>query len=139
MSVAASGGRRWVTLEGDLDTHTSGAVSRCLEGLSEETAVTEVVIDLRALRRFDDAGVAVLLDAVDGPWPVRWQRPRNRAVGDALAETLVTDFFIAIDEALHRAATANKLAQEFEGGGDAPAPEPTKVVWVARRNDDAVA
>src|SRR5437588_6049493 len=78
LSMTATNSQRWLVLDGDLDCHTSGALRRCLDGLADE-GVTEVVMDLTPLRRFDDAGVAVLLEAVDGPWELRWRRPVDDA------------------------------------------------------------
>jgi hypothetical protein len=135
LSITASGRQRWLVLDGDLDCHTGPALRRCLGTLAEDGAA-DVVMDLTPLRRFDDAGVEVLLEAVDGPWDLRWRRPVDDAVAGALAEALLTDFFVAVDTALTRAEVANRLRQEFESVDDLAAPRPTSVVWVARRYDD---
>jgi hypothetical protein len=137
LSMTATGAQRWLVLDGDLDSHTSPALTRCLEALAEE-GVDHVVMDLTPLRRFDDAGVAVLLEAVDGPWDLRWRRPADDTVAAALAEALLTDFFVAVDNALTRAEAAKRLQDEFEALDDLPAPLPTSVVWVARRHDGEV-
>jgi hypothetical protein len=134
LSVTATGTQRWLVLDGDLDRHTTPALARCLSALADE-GVTEVVLDLTPLRRFDDSAIVVLLEAVDGPWSLRWRRPVDDTVAAALAEGLLTDFFVAVDTALTRAEVANRLRQEFETLDELPAPRPTSVVWVARRHD----
>jgi STAS domain len=135
LSMTATGTQRWLVLDGDLDSHTSPALKRCLDALADET-VTDVVMDLTPVRRFDDAAVAVLLEAVDGPWVLRWRRPADDTVAAALAEALLTDFFVAVDTALTRAEVAKRLRVEFETLDDLSAPRPTSVVWVARRHDN---
>jgi hypothetical protein len=133
--LTATGTRRWLVLDGDLDSHTSPALTRCLGALAEEE-VKHLVMDLTPVRRFDDAGVAVLLEAVDGPWALRWRRPADNTVAAALAEALLTDFYVAVDNALTRAEAAKRLQEEFETFDDLSAPRPTSVVWVARRHDE---
>ena len=112
--MTATGTHRWLVVDGDLDAHTSPALRRCLLALTEE-GVTDVVMDLTPVRRFDDAGVAVLLEAVEVPWELRWRRPSDDAVAAALGEALLMD---------------------FEALDDLAAPRPTSVVWVARRHDE---
>ena len=80
--MTATGTQRWLVLDGDLDSHTSPALERLLGALAEE-GVTDVVMDLTPVRRFDDTGVAVLLEAVDGPWELRWRRPTDDTVAAA--------------------------------------------------------
>ena len=135
ISMTATGTQRWLVLDGDLDSHTSSALERLLGALAEE-GVTDVVMDLTPVHRFDDTGVVVLLEAVDGPWDLRWRRPADDTVAAALAEALLTDFFVAVDTALTRAEVAKRLREEFETLDNLAAPRPTSVVWVARRHDN---
>ena len=85
---------------------------------------------------FRSPAVVVLLEAVDGPWELRWRRPADDTVAAALAEALLTDFFVAVDTALTRAEVAKRLREEFETLDNLAAPRPTSVVWVARRHDN---
>ena len=137
VSMTATGTERWLVLDGDLDSHTSPALERCLGALADE-GVTDMVMDLTPVRRIDEAGVAALLGAVDGPWELRWRRPVDDTVAAALAEALLTDFFVAVDAALTRAEVANRLREEFDTLDNLSAPRPTSVVWVARRHDEEV-
>ena len=134
LSLAVSGSLHWLVLDGDLDGHTRGAVARTLTTLRAQ-GVNSVVVDLRGLRRFDDEGLGVLLDAIDDGWELRWRRPLDDRVAEAVTQALVTDFFMAVDAALSRAMAASRLARQLELVDDQPAPPTSSVVWIARRDD----
>ncbi len=137
LGIAEADTRCWVTVEGELDRHSSEWFSQHLLALGKR-GCRQVLIDLRRTTLIDSSGLNVLLGAMEGmddlggklvlraPSADVYQRGRVSRLGELLA---------IADDAVEEAEAIDRLSTLF-ATRDLEAPSPDYLTWVFHEADE---
>jgi anti-anti-sigma factor len=131
LGIAESDGRCWVTLEGELDSNTTGWFRHHLVALGKR-GCREVLVDLGQTTFIDSSGLNLLIGAMEGmddlggklvlraPSADVYELGRARRLGELMA---------MVDDAVEEAEAIDRLSRLF-ASADLQGSSPDAQAWI---------